>query len=154
MMTSMNRRQLLQMLGLVCIPHVPIHLPRQVREDLLAVTEPRALPAMDWGDLVRTLESWGAWPWHRSTTTSHGDLGSMLMDFGHAVKWQQLALRTAPATAILVLRGNGAAFRPVEFAKVCSAIRNALDASTELWLGAAHDQALVDALRVTLVMDG
>ena len=32
-------------------------------------------------------------------------------------------------------------------------IRSAINASTELWFGAAHDLALVDAFRVTVVMD-
>lgn len=59
MTMNMHRRQWLQMLGLACGPRVPIHLARQIHEDLLAVTEPDALPAMDWGDLNRMLEDWG-----------------------------------------------------------------------------------------------
>ena len=153
MTMSMHRRQWLQILGLACVPHAPIRLTRQVHEDLQAVTEPDALLAMDWGDMARIRERWGLSPWHCSITARHGDLGVMLADCHEAVGRHQRALGAAPATAVVVLRGNGAAFRLVELAKVCSAIRNALDASTELWVSAAHDQTLLDALRVTLVMD-
>ena len=152
MTTSMNRRQLLQMLGLVCIPRVPIHLPRQVHEDLLAVTEPDAMPAMDWGDLIRMRDGWGPSPWHCSVIGRHGDLGTMLAHCRHAVEQHQHTLGTAPATAVVVLRGNGAAFRLADFVEVHTTISSAVNASTELWFGAAHDPALVDALRVTVVM--
>lgn len=150
---NMHRRQWLQMLGLVCVPQAPIDLTRQVHEDLLAVTEPEALPAMDWGDLTRIRESWGPSPWHCSITARHGDLGVMLTDFRHAVVRHQPALGAIHANAIMVLRGNGAAFRLVEFVEVCTTIRSAVSASTELWFGAAHDPALVDALGVTVVID-
>lgn len=136
------------------LPSTLQQLPHQVREDLLAVTDPTALPAMDWGDLTRTLESWAPWPWHHSITTNRGDLDSMMVDFCHAVERQQLALSAPPASAILVIRGNGAAFRLDEFKKVCNAIRSTLDASTELWFAAAHEQSQVDALRLTVVMTG
>ena len=58
MTMNMHRRQWLQILGLACVPHAPNHLARQVHEDLLAVTEPDALPAMDWGDLIRIRDGW------------------------------------------------------------------------------------------------
>ena len=152
MTMDMHRRQWLQILGLACVPHAPNHLARQVHEDLLAVMEPDAMPAMDWGDLTRMLEDWGPWPWHCSVTGRHGDLGTMLADCRHAVQRHQCALGTTPATALVVLRGNGAAFRLADFVEIHTTIRSAVNASTELWFGAAHDPALVDALRVTVVM--
>lgn len=153
MTTSMNRRQLMQMLGLVGIPRVPIHLPRQVHEDLLAVTEPDAMPAMDWGDLIRIRDGWGPSPWHCSVIGRHGDLGIMLTDCRDAVERHQRALGATPATAVLVLRGNGAAFLLANFVEVHTAISSAVYASTELWFGAAHNPALADAFRATVVMD-
>jgi len=153
MTMNMHRRQWLQMLGLACGPRVPIHLARQIHEDLLAVTEPDALPAMDWGDLNRMLEDWGASPWHCSVTGRHGNLGTMLADCRHAVERHQRALGTTPTTALVVVRGNGAAFRLADFVEIHTTIRSAVNASTELWFGAAHDPALVDAFRVTVVMD-
>ncbi len=153
MTMNMHRRQWLQMLGLACGPRVPIHLARQIHEDLLAVTEPDALPAMDWGDLNRMLEDWGASPWHCSVTGRHGNLGTMLADCRHAVERHQRALGATPATAMVVVRSNGATFRLADFLEVHTTIRSAVNASTELWFGAAHDPALVDALRVTVVMD-
>jgi len=153
MTMNMHRRQWLQMLGLACGPRVPIHLARQIHEDLLAVTEPDALPAMDWGDLNRMLEDWGASPWHCSVTGRHGNLGTMLADCRHAVERHQRALGATPATAMVVVRSNGATFRLADFLGVHTTIRSAVNASTELWFGAAHNPALVDALRVTVVMD-
>ena len=153
MTMNMHRRQWLQMLGLACGPRVPIHLARQIHEDLLAVTEPDALPAMDWGDLNRMLEDWGASPWHCSVTGRHGNLGTMLADCRHAVERHQRALGATPATAMVVVRSNGATFRLADFVEVHTTIRSAINASTELWFGAAHDLALVDAFRVTVVMD-
>lgn len=152
MTMKMHRRQWLQMLGLACVSRAPIHPTCQVREDLLAVTEPDALPTMDWGDLIRIREDWGPSPWHYSVTGHHGDLVAMLADCRHAVERHQRALRTTTA-ALVVLRGNGAAFRLVEFVEVHTTIRSAVKASTELWFGAARDPTLVDALRVTVVMD-
>ena len=153
MTMNMHRRQWLRMLGLACVPHAPTYLARQVHEDLLAVTEPDALPAMDWGDLNRMLEDWGASPWHCSVTGRHGNLGTMLADCRHAVERHQRALGATPATAMVVVRSNGATFRLADFLEVHTTIRSAVNASTELWFGAAHDPALVDALRVTVVMD-
>ena len=153
MTMNMHRRQWLRMLGLACVPHAPTYLARQVHEDLLAVTEPDALPAMDWGDLNRMLEDWGASPWHCSVTGRHGNLGTMLADCRHAVERHQRALGATPATAMVVVRSNGATFRLADFLEVHTTIRSAVNASTELWFGAAHDLALVDAFRVTVVMD-
>lgn len=153
MTMNMHRRQWLQMLGLACVSHAPNHLTRQVHEDLLAVTEPDAMPAMDWGDMTRIRDGWGPSPWHCSVTGRHGDLGTMLADCRQAVERHQRALGATPATAMVVLRGHSAAFRLVECVEVHTTIRSELDASTEWWFGAAHDPALVDALRVTVVMD-
>lgn len=153
MTMNMHRRQWLQMLGLACVPHAQNHVTRQVHEDLLAVTEHDALPAMDWGDLIRIRDGWGPSPWHCSVTGRHGDLGTMLADCRHAVERHQPALGTTPTTALVVVRGNGAAFRLADFVEVHTAISRAVNASTELWFGAAHDSALVEALRVTVVMD-
>lgn len=153
MTMKMHRRQWLQMLGLACVSHAPNHLTRQAHEDLLAVTEPDALPAMDWGDLIRIRDDWGPSPWHCSVMGRHGDLGTMLADCRHAVERHQHALGTTPATVVVVLRGNGAAFRLANFVKVHTTISSAVNASTELWFGAAHDPALADVLRVTVVMD-
>ena len=153
MTMNMHRRQWLQMLGLACVPHAQNHLARQVNEDLLAVTEPDALLAMDWGDMARIREHWGLSPWHCSVMGRHGDLGTMLADCRHAVVRHQRALGAAPTTAVVVLRGNGAAFSLVKQMEVFAAIRSAVKTSTELWFGAAHDPALVDAFRVAVVMD-
>ncbi len=153
MTMNMHRRQWLRMLGLACVPHAPTYVARQVHEDLLAVTEPDALPAMDWGDLNRMLEDWGASPWHCSVTGRHGDLDTMLANCRHAVEQHQRALGATPATAMVVVRSNGATFRLADFVEVHTTIRSAINASTELWFGAAHDLALVDAFRVTVVMD-
>lgn len=153
MKMSMRRRQWLQILGLACVPHAPSHLALQVYGDLFALTEPSALPAMDWGDLIRIRDGWGPSPWHCSVTGRHGNLGTMLADCRHAVERHQRDLGTTPATALVVLRGNGAAFRLADFVEIHTTIRSAVNASTELWFGAAHDPALVDALRVTVAMD-
>ena len=153
MTMDMHRRQWLQILGLACVPHAPTYLARQVYEDLLAVTEPDALPAMDWGGLIRIRDGWGLPPWHCSVTGRHGDLGAMLADCRHAVERHQRALGTTPATTLVVVRGNGTAFRLADFVEIHTTISSAVDASTELWFGAAHDPALVDAFRVTVVMD-
>lgn len=77
----------------------------------------------------------------------------MLADCRHAVERHQRALGATPATAMVVVRSNGATFRLADFLEVHTTIRSAVNASTELWFGAAHDPALVDALRVTVVMD-
>lgn len=153
MTMNMHRRQWLQVLGLACVPHAPIRLTRQAHEDLQTVTEPNALLAMDWGDMARIREHWGLSPWHCSITARHGDLGVMLADCHEAVGQHQRALGATPATAVLVLRGNGAAFSLAKHMEVFVAIRSALNTSTELWFGAAHDLLLVEALRVTVVMD-
>lgn len=141
------------MLGLACVPHAPIRLTRQAHEDLQAVTEPDALLAMDWGDMARIRKHWGLSPWHCSITARHGDLGVMLADCHEAVGRHERALGAAPATAVVVLRGNGTAFSLAKHMEVFVAIRSAVKASTELWFGAAYDSALVDALRVTVVMN-
>lgn len=153
MTMNMHRRQWLQMVGLACVPHAQNPVTRQVHEDLLAVTEPDAMPAMDWGDMTWMLEDWGPSPWHCSVTGRHGDLGAMLADCRYAVERHQRALDATPATAMVVLRGNGAAFRLADFVEVHTTISSAVNASTELWFGAAHDPALADVLRVTVVMD-
>lgn len=154
MTTSMYRRQWLQILGLACIPQAPICLPRQVQQDLHAVTRPDALLAMDWGDMARIREHWGLSPWHCSVTACHVDLGAMLTNCCQAVGRHQHALGTAPAMAVIVLRGNGAGFSLAKHMEVFAAIRSTVKASTELWYGAACDPALVDAMRVTVVVDG
>ena len=153
MTMNMHRRQWLQILGLACVSLAPTYPTRQVLEDLLAVMEPDAMPAMDWGDMTRMLEDWGPSPWHCSVTGRHGDLGAILADCRHAVELHQHALGATPATALVVVRGHSAAFRLVECVEVHTAIRSALNAATELWFGAAHDLALVDAFRVTVVMN-
>ena len=150
---TMNRRQWMRVLALTCVPLHTEGCPAQVLDDLWAVTEPDAMPAMDWGDMTRMLEDWGPSPWHCSVTGRHGDLGTMLADCRQAVERHQRALGATPATAMVVLRGHSAAFRLADFLEVHATIRSAVNASAELWFGAAHDPALVDALRVTVVMD-
>lgn len=150
---TMNRRQWLQMLGVVCIPPGESHSARQAYADLLAVTQPGALPPIDGADMARIRDGWGPSPWHCSVTGCCGDLDRMLAGCCNAVARHQRVRGSAPATAVVVLRGNGAAFCRVEYVEVFVAIRHTLHVRTDLWFGAARDAALVDALRVTVVME-
>lgn len=56
MTMDMHRRRWLQILGLACVLHDPNHLALQVHGDLLALTEPDALLAIDSGDMARIRE--------------------------------------------------------------------------------------------------
>lgn len=150
---TMNRRQWLQMLGVVCIPPGESHSVRQAYADLLAVTQPGALPPIDGVDVARIRDGWGPSPWHCSVTGGYGDLDRMLADCREKVARHQRVRSSAAATAVVVLRGDGAAFCRVEYAAVFAAIRSVLHVRADLWFGVARDPALVDGLRVTVVMD-
>lgn len=125
---------------------------KQVYKDLLAATEPDAMPALDWGDLSSALAEWGHSPWSFVATGHSRDLGTMIDDCCDAIaKHQQL---WHPETAIVVLRGSDKTLRLQYCKALTNAIQCVVSARTNLWFAAARDPALVDALRVTVVMDG
>jgi len=150
---TVNRRQWLKMLALSGIPTRMAGCSAQVHNDLLAAMEPDAMPALDWGDLCRALADWRHSPWCFVATGRSRDLRTMINDCCDAIsQHQQLRNLT---TAIVVLRGDSHRLQLQHCAAVSSAIHGALGSrTTNLWFAAACDPILVDALRVTVVMDG
>ncbi len=149
---KVNRRQWLKMLGLSGIPTHMAGCSAQVRNDLLAATELDSMPALDWGDLYRALAEWGYSPWCFVATGHHRDLQTMINDCCDAIA--QHRRRRNSTMAIVVLRGDSHRLQLQHYAAVSSAIHGALGSrTTNLWFAAARDPVLVDALRVTVVMD-
>jgi hypothetical protein len=149
---TVNRRQWLKMLALSGIPTRMKGCSAQAHNDLLAATEPDAMPALDWGDLCRALDEWGHSPWSFVATGRSRDLQTMINDCCDAIAQHQQSGHLA--TAIVVLRGDSHRLQLQHCAAVSSAIHGALGSrTTNLWSAAAPDPVLVDALRVTVVMD-
>lgn len=150
---TVNRRQWLKMLALSGISTHMAGCSAQVHNDLLAAMEPDAMPALDWGDLRRTLAEWGHSPWSFVASGRSRDLRTTINDCCDAIaQHQQLRNLT---TAIAVLRGDSRRLQMQHCAAVSSAIHGALGSRTvNLWFAAVRDQTLVDELRVTVIMDG
>lgn len=150
---TVNRRQWLKMLALSGIPSPVPGCLAQVHQDLLAATEPDAMPALDWGDLRHALAEWGHSPWSFVVTGRSRDLRTMINDCCDAIAQHQKSRHLT--TAIVVLRGGSHRLQLQHCAAVSSAINSALGSrTTNLWFAAACDPALVDAMRVTMVIDG
>ena len=49
---TLNRRECLQKLALMCMPSPSVVYSERVLDDLWAATEPDAMPALDWGENV------------------------------------------------------------------------------------------------------
>jgi len=119
---------------------------------LLAATEPDAMPALDWGDLRRALAEWGHSPWSFVATGRSRDLRTMINDCCDAIAQHEQSGHLA--TAIVVLRGDSLRLQLHHCAAVSSAIQGALSSrTTNLWFAAALDPALVDVMRLTVVMN-
>ena len=148
-----NRRRWLKILALSGIPSHLAGCSAQVHHDLLAATEPDAMPALDWGDLRRALADWGHSPRCFVATGRQRELQAMINDCCDAIAQHQ-PLRNL-TTAIVVLRGDSHSLHLQHCAAVSSAIHDALPSrTTNLWFAAARDQALVEELRVTVIMNG
>lgn len=149
---TVNRRQWLKMLALSGIPSHVAGCFALVHQDLLAATEPDAMPALDWGDLRRALAEWGHTPWSFVATGRSRDLRTMINDCCDAIAQHEQSGHLA--TAIVVLRGDSHRLQLQHCAAVFSAIHGALGSrTTNLWFAAARDPALVDVMRLTVVMN-
>ncbi|CAN7684738.1 hypothetical protein [Acidovorax sp. LjRoot117] len=147
-----NRRQWLKTLALSGIPSHVAGCFAQVHQDLLAATEPDAMPALDWGDLRRALAEWGHTPWSFVATGPSRDLRTMINDCCDAIEQHEQSGHLA--TAIVVLRGDSHRLQLQHCAAVSSAIHGALGSrTTNLWFAAARAPALVDVMRLTVVMN-
>ncbi|UCV01014.1 hypothetical protein [Acidovorax radicis] len=150
---TLNRREWLQTLALAFIPSSSVVHSALVLDDLCAATEPDAMPALDWGDLYRALTEWGYSPWCFVATGRHRDLQTMINDCLDAIA--QHRRRRNPTTAIVVLSGDSHRLQLQHCAAVSSAIHAAVGSrEINLWFAAARDPVLMDALRVTVAMDG
>lgn len=149
---TVNRRQWLKILALSGMPSHGVGCPMQVHHDLLAATESDAMPALDWGDLRRALAEWGHSPWSCIATGRSRDLRTMINDCCDAIAQHQHSRHLA--TAIVVLRGDSRRLQLQHCAAASSAINGALRShTTNLWFAAACDPALVDMMRLTVVMN-
>lgn len=148
---TLNRRECLRTLALVCMPTPSVLNSERALNDLWAVTEPDAMPALDWGDLSAVLARWGRSTWSLVVTGHHCDLQTMLHDSITATA-QQVSPKRPPAV-IVVLRG-GSCLHLDQCRAVSSAFHSAVPACSELWFAAAPDPALVDKLRLTVVVSG
>ena len=148
---TLNRRECLRTLALAFTPTPPVVYSQRVLDDLWAATEPDAMPALDWGDLSAVLARWGRSTWSHVVTGHHCDLQTMLHDSITATA-QQVSPKRPPAV-IVVLRG-GSSLHLDQCRAVSGAFHNAVAACSELWFAAAHDPALVDKLRLTVVVSG
>ncbi len=147
---TVNRRECLQMLVLSCMSLTPLVCPAQVHDDLWAATEPAAMPALDWGDVSAVLTSWRLSAWSHVATGHHSDLSAMLRDCCDASTHQ---LRSPhQAAVIVVLRGSCRRLHFEQCRAVSRAFCNAVG-TCDLLFAAAPDPALVDALRLTVVVN-
>lgn len=150
---TVNRRQWLKMLALSGIPTHMAGCSAQVHNDFLAAMEPDAMPALDWGDLCRALAERGHSQWCFVATGRSTDLRTMINDCCDAIAQNHQSGHLA--TVIVVLRGDSHRLKLQHCAAVSSAIYGALGSrTTNLWFAAVRDPALVDAMRVTVVIDG
>ena len=149
---TINRRQWLKMLALSGIYTHMTGCPAQVHNDLLAATEPDAMPALDWGDLCRALADWRHSPWCFVASGRIRDLRTMINSCCDAIAQHQQHRNLT--TAIVVLRGDSHRLQLQHCAAVSRAIHGALGPrTTNLWFAAVRDPVLVDALRVTVFTD-
>ena len=101
---TLNRRECLRTLALVCMPTPSVVYSERVLDDLWAATEPDAMPALDWGDLSVVMACWGRSTWSHVVTGHHCDLQTMLHNSITATAKQVSPER--PSTVIVVLRGG------------------------------------------------
>lgn len=148
---TLNRRECLQTLALAFTPTPWVMYSERVLDDLWAATEPEAMPALDWGDLSVVTARWGRSTWSHVVTDHHCDLQTMLNDSITATAQQVSPER--PSTVIVVLRG-GSGLHLDQCRAVSSAFHRAVPACSELWFAAAPAPALVDKLRLTVVVSG
>ena len=148
---TLNRRECLQRLALAFTPTPSVVYSQRVLDDLLAATESGAMPALDWGDLSAVMARWGRSTWSHVVTGHHCDLQTMLHDSIEATAKQVSPER--PSTVIVVLRG-GSGLHLDQCKAVSSAFHSAVAACSELWFAAAPASALVDKLRLTVVVSG
>lgn len=146
---TLNRRECLRTLALVCLPTPSVVHSERVLDDLWAATEPDAMPALDWGDLSALIARWGRSTWSHVVTGHNFDLQTMLHDSIEATSQQVSPER--PPTVIVVLRG-GSDLHLDQCRAVSSAFHSAVPVCSELWFAAAPDPALVDKLRLIVVM--
>lgn len=148
---TLNRRECLQKLALVCMPTPSVVYSERVLDDLWAATEPYAMPALDWGDLSAVMARWGRSTWSHVVTGHHCDQQTMLHDSITATAQQVSPER--PSTVIVVLRG-GSGLHLDQCRAVSSAFHSAVPVCSELWFAAAPAPALVEKLRLTVVVSG
>lgn len=148
---TLNRRKCLRTLALMCMPTPSVVYSERVLDDLWAATEPDAMPALDWGDLSAVMACWGRSTWSHAVTGHHCDLQTMLHDSIEATAKQVSPER--PSTVIVVLRG-GSDLHLDQCRAVSSAFHSAVPVCSELWFAAAPAPALVNKLRLTVVVSG
>ena len=148
---TLNRREYLRTLALVCMPTPSVVYSERVLDDLLAATEPDAMPALDWEDLSAVVARWGRTTWSHIVTGHHCDLQTMLHDSIAATAQQVSPER--PPTVIVVLRGGSGLYLD-QCRVVSSSFHSAVPACSELWFAAAPASVLVDKLRLTVVVSG
>ena len=148
---TLNRRECLQTLALAFAPNPSVVYSERVLDDLWAATEPDAMPALDWGDLIAVMARWGQSTWSHVVTGHPCDLQNMLRDSIEATAQQISPER--PSTVIVVLRG-GSGLHLDQCRAVCSAFHSAVPACSGLWFAAAPAPALADKLRLTVVVSG
>ena len=148
---TLNRRECLRTLALAFTPTPPVVYSQRVLDDLWAATEPGAMPALDWGDLSAVMARWGRSTWSHVVTGHHCDLQTMLHNSITATAKQVSPER--PSTVIVVLRG-GSGLHLDQCGAVFSTFHTAVGTCSELWFAAAPAPALVDKLRLTVVVSG
>ena len=150
---TLNRREYLRTLALVCMPTPSVVYSERVLDDLWAATEPDAMPALDWGDLSAVMARWGRSTWSNVVTGHHCDLQTMVHDSVTATA--KRVSQERPSTVIVVLRGDcGSSLHLDQCKAVSSAFHSAVPVCSELWFAAAPAPALVDKLRLTMVVSG
>ena len=148
---TLNRRECLRTLALVCMPTPSVVYLERVLDDLWAATEPDAMPALDWGDLSAVMARWGRSTWSHVVTGHHCDLQTMLHDSIAATAQQVPPER--PPTVIVVLRGDSGLHLD-QCRAVSSAFHSEVPTCSELWFAAAPDPTLEDRLRLTVIKSG
>ena len=148
---TLNRRECLRTLALVCMPTPSVVYSERVLDDLWAATEPEAMPALDWGDLSVVTARWGLSTWSHVVCGHHCELQILLHD-SIEVTAQQVSPERPP-TVIVVLRG-GSGLHLDQCGAVFSTFHTAVGTCSELWFAAAPDPALMDKLRLTVVVSG
>ena len=148
---TLNRRECLWTLAMVCMSTPSVVYSERVLDDLWAATEPDAMPALDWADLSAVMARWGRSTWSHVVTGHHCDLQTMLHDSITATAKQVSPER--PSTVIVVLRG-GSGLHLDQCRAVSSAFHSAVPTCSELWFAAAPAPTLLDKRRLTVVVSG